>query len=593
MVRYKRILGVFVILLLCVSTLGNYVTVGAKAKAVPKIIVVEEAKREYEVGERLYVKVQAPNYKEKVEYRAVIWDGNAKKALNVWTNYPYYYKNWQPAGTTVFPITWIVSTPGVYRLTVYVRRLGSKVPYDSYVETKAFVVKEKQEIAKEMVIDKDNETYDGKYIEKKEAIKTDVRLTAKNVVLKNAAIEGNVYITGDNVSLSNVLVSGKVVIDPGKNGTANLDNVTAKTVDVLSGGTESIHLKDFVAEEMNAGGENPIRIEIDGNTKILATKAKSNLILVVKSGTFGKITIEKQGELETKIEFQGNFEEEIIVKAASYLKAADKANIKKLIVSVDKREYIVKLEGKFASVEVNKETRVILLPNTVISLLTANANFDLEMDKNSKVEKLENKGGKPLITGAGAGNVNTGAISGGGGSGSGGSSSGGSDSQKPEVRVSGVGLDTSSAIMKIGQTISIEEEVYPSNAANKDVEWSSSNTSIAEVNNGEITAKREGTAVIKVKTKDGGYMSSMNVKVTKFDFCVIIRRSDDMVTFSVYSARSNDEVTLSVLDINGNKKYAEQKTLEDNIIVFTIPLEKGSYKCCIKSLDTDIIEINI
>lgn len=107
----------------------------------PKIQLVAQPKAEYNVGERIYIKVKAPNYSGKVEYRAVIWDGNKREMRNLWNTYPYYYKNWQPTGTTLFPITWIASTPGIYRLTVYVRKVGSKVPYESYVETIVFKIK--------------------------------------------------------------------------------------------------------------------------------------------------------------------------------------------------------------------------------------------------------------------------------------------------------------------------------------------------------------------------------------------------------------------------------------------------------------------
>lgn len=587
MARYKRFLGIFVIMLLCVSALGNYITASANAKVVPKVVLVQDAKAEYEIGERLYVKVRTPNYNKKVEYRAVIWDGNVKKALNVWTKYPYYYKSWQPTGKTVFPITWIASTPGTYRLTIYVRKVGSKAPYESYVGTKAFVIKAKEEVAKELIIDKDNQVFDGKYSEKQDVIKTNVKLTAKNTILKNAFVDGDVYITGDNALLNNVTVSGKVVVNPGKDGVTSLDKVTAKTVDVLSGGIDSIHVKDLKADEMNAGGENPIRIELDGDTKILSTKVKSNVILVKKSGSFGKITVEKYDKLETKIEFQGEFEEEIVVNTSAYIKAADKAKISKLTISVNDKRDVVKLEGKFASVEVNKEAKVILQPNTVIAVLVVNANFELNVAKTAKVEKVETKSGKVTVTGEGASNVNTGVNLGGGFFGGGGSN------PPSAIYVKSVELDTNSAIMRIGQTISVKETIYPLDATIKAVEWVSSNSEVAEVKNGAITAKKVGQAVVSVKTKEGGFTASINVNVTKFNFSTIIRRNNNMVTFEVNSDRNNDVVTLAITDANGNKKSAEQKTLNGNSISFTIPLEKGSYKCCIKGLETDIIEINM
>ena len=54
----------------------------------------------------------------------------------------------------------------------------------------------------------------------------------------------------------------------------------------------------------------------------------------------------------------------------------------------------------------------------------------------------------------------------------------------------------------------------PFYADNLDVEWSSDNPLIVEVdNNGKVTAKSEGTAVITVTTVDGGYKASCAVTV--------------------------------------------------------------------------------
>lgn len=108
----------------------------------PKIQLMAQPKVEYKIGERIYAKFKCPNYSGKVEYRAVLWDGNKKRMINLWNKYPYYYKNWQPSGTALFPITWIASTPGTYRLTAYVRRVGSKVPYESYAATIVFRIKD-------------------------------------------------------------------------------------------------------------------------------------------------------------------------------------------------------------------------------------------------------------------------------------------------------------------------------------------------------------------------------------------------------------------------------------------------------------------
>lgn len=82
------------------------------------------------------------------------------------------------------------------------------------------------------------------------------------------------------------------------------------------------------------------------------------------------------------------------------------------------------------------------------------------------------------------------------------------------VRVTGVSLPMNSTTLKIGEGITLYCTVYPENATNKSVNWSSNNTNVATVNNGSIIGKGEGTATVTVKTQDGNYSASVVVKVT-------------------------------------------------------------------------------
>ncbi|MCM1272815.1 MAG: cellulase family glycosylhydrolase [Clostridium sp.] len=83
------------------------------------------------------------------------------------------------------------------------------------------------------------------------------------------------------------------------------------------------------------------------------------------------------------------------------------------------------------------------------------------------------------------------------------------------VPVTSVKLNKTTAAMKGGGTLTLKATVLPSNATNKNVTWSTSNSAVATVSSaGKVTAKNTGTANITVKTKNGGYTASCVVTVT-------------------------------------------------------------------------------
>ena len=99
------------------------------------------------------------------------------------------------------------------------------------------------------------------------------------------------------------------------------------------------------------------------------------------------------------------------------------------------------------------------------------------------------------------------------------SSNNNSSSTKPSqtVKVTGVSLNKTSAEIYLNNDtdFSVSATVSPSNATNKNITWSSSNSNIASVNNGYITAHNPGAATITVKTVDGNKQASINVVVKK------------------------------------------------------------------------------
>ena len=79
--------------------------------------------------------------------------------------------------------------------------------------------------------------------------------------------------------------------------------------------------------------------------------------------------------------------------------------------------------------------------------------------------------------------------------------------------VESVSLDKTGITLAEGGSQTLTATVYPSNATNKNVSWKSSNTSVATVSNGKVTAIKAGTATITVTTDDGGKTATCQVTV--------------------------------------------------------------------------------
>lgn len=87
--------------------------------------------------------------------------------------------------------------------------------------------------------------------------------------------------------------------------------------------------------------------------------------------------------------------------------------------------------------------------------------------------------------------------------------------QSPTVAVTGVSVAPSTASINVGSTQQLTATVAPSNATNKTVSWSSSNTSVATVNsNGLVTGVAVGTATITVTTQDGNKTATSAITVS-------------------------------------------------------------------------------
>lgn len=82
------------------------------------------------------------------------------------------------------------------------------------------------------------------------------------------------------------------------------------------------------------------------------------------------------------------------------------------------------------------------------------------------------------------------------------------------VKVTGISLDATSLTLTVGDTQTLSATISPNNADNKIVIWSTSDMSVATVdNNGLVKGVGAGTATITAKSDDGGKTETCSVAV--------------------------------------------------------------------------------
>ncbi len=125
------------------------------------------------------------------------------------------------------------------------------------------------------------------------------------------------------------------------------------------------------------------------------------------------------------------------------------------------------------------------------------------------------------------------------------------------VALQSISLKTTKLEMKKGEKTTIYATYNPTNATNKVLTWTSSNSSVASVSEGNVTAVGNGTATITAKAADGGKTAACQVTVI-----------DGTVALQSLSLKSNMEILTK-----GNRKtiYAvyNPSNVTDKVLYWT------------------------
>ncbi|MCB8817610.1 cell wall-binding repeat-containing protein [Desulfosporosinus shakirovi] len=234
------------------------------------------------------------------------------------------------------------------------------------------------------------------------AVLTDnVLLTGDNITLQNAKANYSVYVKGDNITLNNLTVKGTVFVDPGEKGTATLDGVTAANIVILSGASDSIHIKNTLADVLTVDSDSNVRVEATGSTTIEDTVVRTYAILDANGGSMGRVTITSAPGQDPLVELRGTFTEPVVVESQVTLKAAEDAVVPSVVVNTANTDQKVTLEGSFKAVEVQSQGKLDLAANTVVESMKVKAKVDITIPSSSSIGKLESGSTGTLVSGGG------------------------------------------------------------------------------------------------------------------------------------------------------------------------------------------------
>jgi len=99
----------------------------------------------------------------------------------------------------------------------------------------------------------------------------------------------------------------------------------------------------------------------------------------------------------------------------------------------------------------------------------------------------------------------------------------------PTISVTSVSLDKNTDSAAVGDTVTLTATVSPSNATDRSVTWSTSDSNVATVSNGVVKVLSAGTATITVTTADGGYTDTCTLTVESPSYTITWKNWDGSV----------------------------------------------------------------
>jgi uncharacterized protein YjdB len=136
--------------------------------------------------------------------------------------------------------------------------------------------------------------------------------------------------------------------------------------------------------------------------------------------------------------------------------------------------------------------------------------------------------------------------------------------QSKAIAVSGIRLNHNEYDLIEGEKYQLQAEILPINATNKNIIWTSSNTDIVSVINGEISGLKSGEANVIATTEDGGFSASCKVIVSKR--IIPIENINITNSISTLLVGNSYKLEYEILPLNASNKDISWSSENEEII---------------------------
>ena len=163
--------------------------------------------------------------------------------------------------------------------------------------------------------------------------------------------------------------------------------------------------------------------------------------------------------------------------------------------------------------------------------------------------------------------------------------------EKPNY-VEKIELNFENASIVKGDTLTLEATIFPENATNKDIIWTSSNEEVAIVDeNGVVTSLNYGTTIITAKTVDGEFVAECIVNVVYPEMIASIKTNETVsnvgnifsktvnYTFETTGGSEEYNYTFKIINTTTNEEVTDYIfDAKNNILTLTITDKTAAYQ---------------